>query len=116
MRNLYIKRERALACFALAYRCVIGRSKEEYLQWLQTQDRSALMTAQDAYSIKNGGTICVELDEEPTTLFVIACQEHGALMTPVAAIPPGREDLYFVVLTVYDGNRKLCLDLKQEDR
>ena len=113
MRHLYLKRERALACFAIAYHCVIGQSIENHRLWLQNQDRHALMAAHDPNSVRNGETICIELNEAPSSLFVVAYQEHGELTTQELAIPAGSEDLYFLVSTVYDGNRQLYLELTQ---
>ena len=113
MRHLYLKRQRALACFAIAYHCVLGQSIEDHRLWLQNQDRSGLLSAHGPNSLRNGETIRIELDEAPSSLFVIAYQERGELVTQEVAIPAGSEDLCYVVSTVYDGNRQLYLELKQ---
>lgn len=110
MRKLYIRRERALACFAIPYHCVIGQPMEEHLRWAETQDRRALMMSHEN-AMRSGETICLTLDDEPSSLFVIAYQERGALITEELPVPAGTEDLFFVVSTQFDGNRRLCLEL-----
>ena len=110
MRNLYLKRERALACFAIPYHCVIGQTREEHLRWAETRDRPALMTSR-VNAVRSGETICVPLEEEPSSLFVIAYQERGALTTEELPLPAGSDDLYYVVTTQYDGHRRLSLEL-----
>ncbi len=111
MRKLYLKRERALACFALPYHCVIGQTIEAHMRWAETQDPQALMLSLGPDTVQNGETLCFSLGEEFSSIFVIAYQQHGALVTEELPIPPGRSDLYFVVRTPFDGNRRLSLEL-----
>ena len=113
MRKLYIKRERALACFAIPYHCVVGQSREEHLRWVAEQDRAELMMLHGPGTMKNGETICMEMDENPSSLFVIAYQEHGELTTQEIAIPAGSSNLAYTVKTQYDGSRRLALELSE---
>ena len=115
MRKLYVKRQRALACFGLAYHCVLNQSQAEHLKWVKDQDREDLMHLRGPGSMRNGETVCLELDEGPGSIFVAAYPEHGVLMTREIPIPPGREDLLCTVVTNYDGNRKLSLELVPGD-
>ena len=115
MRKLYVKRQRALACFGTAYHCVLGQSPEEHLRWAANQDRKDLMRYTGPGSLANGQTICLELDEGPTTIFVAAYLENRDLTTPVLPIPSGDQDLLCTVVTNYDGNRRLSLELVPGD-
>lgn len=110
IRRLFIRRERALACFALPYHCVIGQGREEHLRRAEDMDRDELMTSREN-AVRNGETICLPLDREASTLFAAAYQEHGTLTTEELPIPAGADDLYFVIRTRFDGNRRLSLEL-----
>ena len=112
MRKLYVTRERALACFALTYHCVIGQTVEEHLRWAEEQDREELMLRHGPGSLRNGETVCLALDEGPGSLFVIAYQEHGTLTTECVALPAGPDDLRYTVKTRFDGDRRLTLTLE----
>ena len=109
MRNLYITRKRALACFGVLYHCILGASQEEHLAWVETQNREELMCDIGNNAIRNGETICVEIGEQETSLFVIAYLEKRNLMTQTVLIPEGTEDLRACIVTDYDGNRKLAM-------
>ena len=113
MRELYVTRERALACFALTYHCVIGRTIEEHLRWAETRDRAELMLDRDPGTLRNGETACLPIPEEACTLFVIAYREQGVLTTEEVALPAGTEDLRYIVRTEFDGDRRLTLSLTQ---
>ena len=111
MRKLYVKRERALACFAISYHCVVGQSKQEHLRWAEAQDRQTLMLTRDELTVRSGETICLTLGEEASSLFVIAYQEHGFLASEEQPISAGTDDLYYLITTQFDGNRRLSLAL-----
>ena len=115
MRKLYVKRQRALACFGISYHCVLGRSLEEHLKWVETQDRDTLMQSHGPGSMRNGETVCLEIGAGPGSLFVIAYLEQRVLTTRLLPIPPGPEDLLCTVVTRYDGNRRLSLELVPGD-
>lgn len=111
MRNLYIKRERALACFALPYHCVLGQDIESHLSWVRTQDRDALMTLRIPGSMRNGETCCLSIDEKESSIFVIAYLAHGELVTESLPIPAGTKDLHYTVETRYNGDNQLFIVL-----
>ena len=115
MRKLYVKRQRALACFGIAYHCILDRSREEHLKWVERQDREELMQYRGPESMRNGETICLDLGEGPGSIFVVAYPEHGVLSTRELPIPPGTEDLLCTVVTRFDGNRRLSLELVPGD-
>ena len=114
MRKLYVKRERALACFGINYRCVIGENAQNHLEWAADQDRKALMMTVDDKTLRNGSLVCLEIDEEKTTLFVIAYREHSELISNTVKIPAGKMDLSYIVQTVYDGDKRLALNLSED--
>ena len=113
MRRLYVKRIRALACFGINYYCVTGQTAEDHLQWAAQQDRSALMLLENERTLKNGGEVCIEIPETEHSLFVIAYREHSELMTETVMLPAGKEDLRFEVETIYNGSRKLAIELRE---
>ena len=115
MRKLHIHRVRTLACFGLAFHCILGQPKETHLSWVETQDPQALMTSHGPGSIRNGETIELEIPETETTLFVIAYLEKGTMSTKEVTIPAGAEDAYFAVMADFDGYRKLSMVLISAD-
>jgi len=115
MRRLYVTRERALACFALVYHCVTGQTREEHLRWAEEQDRAELMVSRGPGSLRNGETTALEIGEEATTLFVVAYQEHGALTSEELELSAGADDLHCIVSTRFDGDRRLCLELRRSE-
>ena len=116
MRKIIISRHRALACFGVSYHCVLGMTPEEHLSWVRERNRDILMQFHSPASMGNGETICIGLDDNASTIFVIAYLEKKELMTEVLPIPAGYEDLHFIVETEFDGNRRLSLKLFQEER
>ena len=114
MRKIYITRERALACFGISYQCVIGEELDEHLSRIAGKDRESLMRQMDEGTLLNGRQICLEIPEEATTLFVIAYREHSELSSNKVKIPAGKMDLCYIVQTIYDGNRRLALKLKED--
>ena len=115
MRKLYVKRQRALACFSVTYHCILGQSQEDHLRWVREQSRPELMRSREPGGMRNGETICLELGEGPSSIFVIAYLEQRDLMTRLLPIPAGTEDLLCTVVTQYDGNRRLALELVPGD-
>ena len=113
MRKLIVSRQRALACFGTAYHCIIGQSIEAHQQWASEQDRDVLMTSHAQNSIRNGETIMMEIPEDATTMFIIAYLEQRNLTTQKLTIPAGQTDLHYVVITNFDGNRRLSLELRE---
>ncbi len=113
MRRLYVKRIRALACFGINYYCVTGQTAEDHLQWAAQQDRSALMLLENERTLKNGGEVCIEIPETEISFFVIAYREHSELMTETVMLTAGKEDLRFEVETIYNGSRKLAIELRE---
>ena len=87
MRHLTVYRERALACFATAYYCVLGRDRSSFLEWLEGQDLRTLMLRGEGVPLRNGETIALEIGEEETTLFVAAYLENHSLVTNQVVIP-----------------------------
>ena len=47
MRKLYVKRQRALACFSVTYHCILGQSQEDHLRWVREQSRPELMRSRE---------------------------------------------------------------------
>ena len=113
MRKLLISRQRALACFGTAYHCILGQSIEDHERWASEQNRNELMTGHDRNSIRNGETIVLEIPEEATTMFVIAYLEQRNLISQLLDIPAGHDDLHYAVITNFDGNRRLSLELRE---
>ena len=115
MRQLILRRERALACFATPYYCLMGREREEFLAWLAEQAPGALMERGAGIPLRNGETVALEIGEEETAFFVAAYLEKRSLVTGQAVIPPGTEDVRYMVRTSYDGYRRLSLSLELEE-
>ena len=107
MRYLTVQRERALACFAMKYDCILNREQAAFVA--EHEGCSLEEGLGDWPSLRNGGTIRIELDEKQTTFFAVCQTEHRLLCTPEIAIPAGTEDVNILVRTVYDGDRKLSL-------
>lgn len=114
MRHLILRRERALACFATKYDCVVNRDRGEFLDWLTGQDLPRLMLQGVGVPVRNGETVTLDIGEEAATFFVAAYLEKRVLITEAAEIPAGEQDVRFVVRTEYDGYRRLTLTLEQE--
>ncbi len=111
MRNLVIHRERALAAFALTYYIHLNRDRDQHLQALQ-QMADPRLEARGDYGLKNGQTVKIPIGEEGTRFFVgIYTQEknHVSLQVPVE---PGKEDVYFQIVTDFDGNKRLSFRIE----
>ena len=114
MRKIYVTRERALACFGISYQWVIGETVDEHLIRIAGADRESLMRKMDEKTLQNGRQICFEIPETETTFFVIAYREHSELVSNKKKIPAGKMDLFYIVQTDYDGNKRLALKLKED--
>ena len=57
MRHLIVHRERALACFAMKYDCVLDREQADFLAELEGKDRGELMLNAPGVPMRNGETI-----------------------------------------------------------
>ena len=60
MRHLIVHRERALACFAMKYDCVLDREQADFLAELEGKDRGELMLNAPGVPMRNGETITIE--------------------------------------------------------
>lgn len=112
MRQLIVHRERALACFAMKYHCILNRDRGEFLAWLEGQDRQALLEWESEHMLRNGETIAIPVGEEAGSLLAAVCLEGRDLVTEAVAYPAGSEDLRYVIRTDYDGCRRLQLTLE----
>ena len=107
MRHLIVHRERALACFAMKYDCVLDREQADFLAELEGKDREELMLNAPGVPMRNGETITIELDEGEHRFFVAACLESRIMTTNDLTIPAGDADAEINVRTDYNGDRKL---------
>lgn len=107
MRHLIVHRERALACFAMKYDCILDREQAEFLASLEGQDRNELMLNGAGVPMRNGETVSIELDEGEHRFFVAVCLESRTMTTNDLTIPAGTEDAEITVRTDYNGDRKL---------
>lgn len=114
MRHLILRRERALACFATPYDCVLNRDREEFLAWLEGEQLQSLMVQGVGTPVRNGETVTLDIGEEAAAFFVAAYLEKRALVTEAAEIPAGDQDVRYVVRTQYDGFRRLGITLERE--
>lgn len=114
MRHLILRRERALACFATKYDCVLNRDREAFLDWLTGQELQQLMLQGVGTPLRNGETVTLDIGEEAATFFVAAYLEKRTLITETAEIPAGTQDVRYVVRTDYDGFRRLQLTLERK--
>ena len=111
MRRLVIHRERALACFAMKYHCIVGRERERFLEELSKQGPGVHLWDGDEPTLQNGQTIGIVIGEEPVSFFVVACLDGWDLATEEVTIPAGEGDVYFTVRTDFDGDKRLSLQL-----
>lgn len=116
MRQLILRRERALACFAMKYHCILNRDRTEFLAGLEGRDRQELLEWASEHMLRNGETISIPIGEEAGSFFAVVCLENRALATEAAAFPAGGEDLRYVIRTDYDGYRRLRLTLAPEEQ
>ena len=114
MRHLILRRERALACFATPYDCVVNRDREEFLAWLEGQELQNLMMQGVGTPVRNGETVTLDIGEEGGCFLVAAYLEKRALVTETGKIEPGTGDVHYVVRTQYDGFRRLGIILERE--
>lgn len=111
MRQLIVHRERALACFAMKYHCIVNRDREEFLAQLREDTQSVHLWNEREYALSNGQTISIPIEDHGCRFFVVACLDGRDLATEEAAVDTGCEDVSFIVRTEYDGNRKLGIRL-----
>lgn len=113
MRNLVIHRERALAAFALTYFIHVDRDREQHLRDL-AEMQDPRLEARGDYGLKNGQTVKIPIEETGTRFFVgIYTQEknHVSLQVPVEQ---GTEDVYFKIVTDFDGNKRLSFRIEPD--
>ena len=111
MRRLIIHRERALACFAMKYHCIVNRDREEFLARLREEAQPVHLWDETEYALSNGQTVSIPIEDGGCRFFVVACLDGRDLATDEIAVVPGEEDVSFVVRTDYDGNRRLGIRL-----
>lgn len=111
MRKLIVHRQRALAMFAMKYHCVLDRERETFLAELKEREEPVHLWDETEGTLANGQTVSFDIGEGEHTLFVVACLEGRDLATETVAIPAGTADTAYVVVTDYDGNRRLGLRL-----
>lgn len=102
MRDLILRRQRALACFALPYFCVLDGDSAALVEgW--TPQRGA----PSSLALRNGERMRIALGEETHTLFVAVCTEQKVCVTETVVLPSGAQDEDYTVVTDYDGCRRL---------
>lgn len=111
MRRLIIHRERALACFAMKYHCMINRDREEFLAQLREDTQPVHLWDEGEYALSNGQTISIPIEDRGCRFFVVACLDGRDLATDEVVVPPGEGDVSCLVRTDYDGNRRLGIRL-----
>ena len=79
MRYLTVHRERALACFAMQYDCILNREQAAFAA--EHEGRPIEEGLGDWPSLRNGGTIRIEIGAEETTFFAVCQTEHKLLCT-----------------------------------
>ncbi len=111
MRYLTIQRERALACFAMKYACILNQPQEQFVA--DNEARTLEEGLGNWPTLRNGECIRIEIGEEETTFFAALQTEHKLMVTPVITIEAGTENAEILVQTEFDGNRKLSLNAKR---
>ena len=107
MRYLTVHRERALACFAMQYDCILNREQAAFVA--EHEGRPIEEGLGDWPRLRNGGTIRIEIGDGETTFFAVCQTEHKLLCTQTLTIPAGEESVNVLVKTEYNGDRKLSL-------
>ncbi len=111
MRYLTVRRERALACFAMKYACILDRDQEQFIE--ENAQRTLEEGLGDWPTLRNGESIRIAITADETTFFSALQTEHKLMVTPVVTIEAGEEDAEILVQTEFDGNRKLSLNAKK---
>ena len=116
MRKLIVHRERALACFAMKYHCVVGEDREEFLRRLAEEEEPIHLWNSGGYTLRNGERIAIPIGTEGGRFFVVACLDGRVISTETLLVPPGEEDAECTVFTDFDGNKRLGIraELKTE--
>lgn len=109
MRHLILHRQRALACFAMKYCCILNRDREAFLRSPEGQDPLALLGSGIGPVLRNGETVSIDIGDGGCTFFVAACLDGRNLVTDEVVIPPGTEDAAYVIRTDYDGYKRLSI-------
>lgn len=106
MRYLILHRERALAAFALTYYCHVNCDREAHLQEIsQLEDPRA--QAGGKYGLRNGQTVKIPLEDGENRFFVGIYTQEKCIITPETVIEPGQEDVYYKIVTDFDGNKRI---------
>lgn len=111
MRKLILHRQRALACFAMKYHCVVNEDREAFLRDLAASDQPVHLWDRTDGVLRNGETAALSIPEEACRFFVVACLNGWDLPTEEVVLAPGTEDVFYTVITEFDGDRRLSLRL-----
>ena len=112
MRTLTITRERALAAFGMKYHIFTGGSREEFLALLEKLPMEQRKNIQPDFSLNNGQTVRFQLPEDATaTFFVALFTDSRNIVTNEVIVPPGQEDVHFIIKTLYDGYHQMNLSI-----
>lgn len=115
MRNLILHRQKALACFAMKYHCIVNEDREAFLRELAASDQPVHLFDQTDRALRNGETITLPIPEEGCRFFVVACLNGWDLPTEDVVVPPGTSDVRYTVVTDFDGNRSLSLRILPDE-
>lgn len=107
MRKLILHRQKALACFAMKYHCIVNQDKECFLRELAALDQPVHLIDETDFALRNGETIALPLSEDGCRFFVVACLNGWDLPTNEIVVEPGTDDVFYTVVTDFDGNRRL---------
>lgn len=109
MRHLQIHRERALACFAISYFCFCDQDPAIFASPMTKDHFDSLVKEKSGLGFRNGESKTVEIDDQAHTLFAAAWRESGCLITNLSPIPEGSDPVSKVIITDYDGAKRLSL-------
>ena len=107
MRNLIIHRERALAAFALTYYCHVNRDRAAHLRELEEMEDPRTQARGD-YGVRNGETIRIPMDEAGGKFFMGIYTQNTSHVSPEITVEPGTEDVCYMIVTDFDGERRLA--------
>jgi hypothetical protein len=111
MRQLILHRQRALACFALRYHCILNEERASFLAKLTQRDNLELMGEVSDYVLRNGETIAIPIDEGENTFFAAIYLEKKQLATEPVVIAPGTEDVRYQIVTDFNGANQMTISI-----
>jgi hypothetical protein len=113
MRKLTVRRQKALAAFALLYYGVLDQDAETFVSTLESQETTARFAHVGDFTLRNGERKTLDIDSREHTLFVVIYTENRNIVTNTVSIAPGDQDADFTVVTDYDGYRHLTFSLAE---